>query len=119
MSHYPSGFDVVTELFLVKEHTSIEHMSPGVVKGDNVVLLDHVKRSYVERYPRYKRHISQGHFDILIAMHYHINAAENLYLHFSAITNDQVFFRRGQGTSDCKRKTSHQCSELMQRYLQS
>ena len=119
MSHYPSGFDVVTELFLVKEHTSIEHMSPGVVKGDNVVLLDHVKRSYVERYPRYKRHISQGHFDILIAMHYHINAAENLYPHFSAITNDQVFFRRGQGTSDCKRKTSHQCSELMQRYLQS
>ena len=74
MSHYPSGFDVVTELFLVKEHTSIEHMSPGVVKGDNVVLLDHVKRSYVERYPRYKRHISQGHFDILIATHYHINA---------------------------------------------
>ena len=91
MSRYPGGFDVVAELLLAEEHTPIEHMSPRVIKGDNVVLLDNVKRAYVERYPRYKRHISRGHFDILIAMHYHINAAENLYLHFSAITIDQVF----------------------------
>ena len=94
MSRYPGGFDVVAELFLAEEHTPIEHMSPRVIKGDNVVLLDNVKRAYVERYPRYKRHISRGHFDILIAMHYHINAAEKLYLHFSAITNDQVLSSR-------------------------
>ena len=77
MSRYPGGFDVVAELFLAEEHTPIERMSPGVIKGDNVVLLDHVKRAHVERYPRYKRHISRGHFNILIAERYHINAAES------------------------------------------
>ena len=67
-------------------------MNPCVVNRDNMLFLDHDKRAKVERYPRYKRHISQGHFHILIAMHHHINAAETVCPRFAAVTNDQVLF---------------------------
>ena len=66
-------------------------MGPGAVKGDNVLFLNDVTRAKVKGYPRYKRHISQCHVHILLTMHHHINAAENLYVHLLAITNDQVF----------------------------
>ena len=66
-------------------------MGPGVVKGGDLLLFDHIKRAKVKGCPWYKRQISQGHFHILITMHHHINAAENLYVHLLAITNDQVF----------------------------
>ena len=92
MPRYPGDLDVVAELFLEEEHTPIEQIGPGVVKGDNVLLLDHVERAKVKRYLTYKCHISQGRFYILITMHHHINAAEQLYLDLPAITNDHVFF---------------------------
>ena len=50
-------------------------MGPGVVKGGDLLLFDHIKRAKVKGCPWYKRQISQGHFHILITMHHHINAA--------------------------------------------
>ena len=68
MPRYRGGLDVITELLLAEEHTPIEHMSPGIVKGDDVVRFDHAKRVKFERYPRYKRHVSQGHFQIFMCI---------------------------------------------------
>ena len=45
MHRYSSGGDVVAERSRAKEHITIEHVDLGGVKGDNVVLLDHVKRT--------------------------------------------------------------------------
>ena len=88
MLRYPGGLDVVVERFLPEEHTTIEYVSLGVVRGVHHV--DHVKPAKVQRYPKYKRHISQGHFHIHIAVPYHVSAADKHHLIFSAITNDQV-----------------------------
>ena len=88
----PGVIDVAAKHFLAKGHTPIKHTSPGVVTSENVLFLDHVKQSTVERYSKYKPHISQGNFHILIAMHHHINAAKQLCPHFAAMTNDQVIF---------------------------
>ena len=88
MPRYASGLDVVAERFLEEEHTPIGHMSPRVVRG--VHHLDHGKPAKVQRCPRCKCHISQCHSHILIAMPYNINATDQHYLLFAAITNDQV-----------------------------
>ena len=88
MLRYPGGLDVVVERFLPEEHTTIEYVSLGVVRG--VHHLDHVKPAKVQRCPRCKCHISQCHSHILIAMPYNINATDQHYLLFAAITNDQV-----------------------------
>ena len=51
MPRYPSGLEVVAELYLAGEHTSVRHMWFDAVKGDDVLLLHHVERAKVKGTP--------------------------------------------------------------------
>ena len=53
----PGVLDVASKRFLAEEHTPIKHTSPGVGKGGNVLLLDHVQQATVERYHLKQRHM--------------------------------------------------------------